>query len=170
MVERIKMNGDNLVQENKPMDEPIAIIGMGCRFPGGVNDTEAFWQLLINQVDAITQMPSGRFNMDHYYDPTLATSGKIVTREGGFLKDIDQFDAVFFNISAYEATYLDPQQRLLFEVTWEAMESGGLVPSHLAGSNTGVFIGMWLNDYEDMIYGASDNVDLQITLGAGRYP
>jgi acyl transferase domain-containing protein/acyl carrier protein len=151
------------------MKEPIAIIGIGCRFPGGVTDTESFWQLLVNEVDAVGPMPAGRFDADHYYDPTPSTPGKVVTREGGFLDDIDRFDADFFGISPYEATYMDPQQRLLLQVTWEGLEAAGLDPAKLAGSNTGVFVGMWTNDYESLVYNSSDNLDVLITTGTGRY-
>lgn len=152
------------------MKSAIAIVGMGCRFPGKVNDPESFWQLLVNKGDAIGPMPQGRFDLEHYYDPNPAQGGKIITREGGFLDNIEQFDPAFFNMTAYEAAYMDPQQRLLFEVTWEALESGGFVPTQLRGKDTGVFVGMWQNDYEDLIYQASDDIDLHMTLGAGRYP
>jgi acyl transferase domain-containing protein len=149
--------------------EPIAIIGIGCRFPGGANSPEAFWQLLTREVDAITEMPAGRFDIDSLYHPTPATPGKIVTRQGGFLEQIDQFDAAFFNISPREANCMDPQQRLLLEVVWEAFEDAGQLPAKLAGSRTGVFIGMWTNDYEDKMYDLSQDVDLYITTGGGRY-
>jgi acyl transferase domain-containing protein/acyl carrier protein len=151
------------------MNEPIAIIGMGCRFPGGANTPEQFWQLLRDGIDAIGPMPRGRFDVDAFYDPTPATPGKIVTREGGFLDQIDRFDAAFFGISAREATFMDPQQRLLLEVAWEALEDAGQVREKIAGSTTGVFVGMWTSDYEDMMYAASDNIDLYITTGGGRY-
>jgi acyl transferase domain-containing protein/acyl carrier protein len=151
-------------------DSAIAIVGMGCRFPGGVNDPDSFWQLLVNQRDAIGLMPPGRFDLTRYHDPTLSEGGKIITDKGGFLDGVDQFDPEFFGISAYEASVMDPQQRLLFEVTWEALEHGGMVPAHLRGSNSGVYVGMWQNDYEDLLYQATDDLDLHVTLGAGRYP
>src|SRR5690606_3760827 len=97
------------------------------------------------------------------------TPGKVVTREGGFLDDITHFDADFFGISAYEATLMDPQQRLLLQVTWEAIEEAGIVRSHLNEIRTGVFVGIWTNDYENLVYGASDNIDLYATTGVGRY-
>ncbi len=161
---------ENPASNNPALREPIAIIGVGCRFPGGVNSPESFWRLLRDEVDAITEMPPGRFDIDEYYDPTPATPGKIITREGGFLNDIDQFDALFFGISPREANYLDPQQRLLLEVAWEALEDAGQAREKLAGSRTGVFIGMWLNDYEAKMYDAIDDVSLYVTTGGGRYP
>src|SRR5262245_37031366 len=125
------------------MNEPIAIIGMGCRYPGGANNPRQFWELLKRGVDAISETPHDRFDIDEYYDPTPQTRGKVASREGGFLDQVDLFDAAFFGISPREANYTDPQQRLLLEVAWETLEDGGIVPSSLAGSLTGVFVGMW---------------------------
>ncbi|NEQ65213.1 MAG: acyltransferase domain-containing protein, partial [Symploca sp. SIO2D2] len=127
--------------------EPIAIIGMGCRFPGGVDSPEAFWQLLNDGVDAIAEVPKNRWNIDEYYDPDPDAPGKIATRDGGFLSGIDRFDAPFFGISPREAHSLDPQQRLLLEVSWEAIERANIVPEKLFNSLTGVFIGIGSNDY-----------------------
>ena len=101
--------------------EPIAIIGMGCHFPGA-NSPEDFWQLLCNEVDAITEVPADRFPIDAFYDPRPGLVGKTVTRWGGFLDGIDQFDASFFGISPHAASRMDPQYRLLLEVAWEALE------------------------------------------------
>ena len=130
--------------------EPIAIIGMSCRFPGGANSPEAFWQLLAEGRDAVTEVPRERYNIDEFYAPDVDAPGKTVSRWGGFLDAIDQFDPAFFGISPREATYLDPQQRLLLEVSWEAMERAGLLPEKLFGSQTGVFIGLFNRDYFDM--------------------
>ena len=149
--------------------ESIAIIGIGCRFPGDVTDPESFWRLLCNGVDAITDIPEQRFDVDAYYDPRAGTPGKIATRQGGYLSQIDAFDAGFFGISPREAVAMDPQQRLLLEVAWEAIEDAGLTRETLASSNTGVFIGMWTSEYESRLYGASDDVDLYRTTGTGRY-
>jgi len=126
--------------------EPIAIIGIGCRFPGA-HGPEAFWQLLREGVDAITEVPAARFTLDAFYDPDPATPGKINTRWGGFLDQVDQFDPHFFGISPREALRMDPQQRLLLEATWEALEDAGQVPDRLTGTRTGVFIGISTNDY-----------------------
>ncbi len=149
--------------------EPVAIIGIGCRFPGGVNSPESFWKLLCDEVDAITDMPAGRFDVEAYYDAQPAAPGKIVTRQGGFLNNIDQFDNSFFGISPREATYIDPQQRLLLETAWEALEDAGQTRDKLAGSRTGVFVGMWTGDYEDYMYSLSNDIDLYVTTGGGRY-
>ena len=149
--------------------EPIAIIGIGCRFPGGVKNTETFWQLLCNEVDAIGTVPANRYDVEALLDDKAQTPGKIIANEGGFIDDIDQFDASFFGISPREANYIDPQQRLLLEVAWEALEDGGQVPTDLLGSQTGVFIGMWTNDYEDRMYQSINDIDLYVTTGGGRY-
>jgi acyl transferase domain-containing protein/acyl carrier protein len=141
---------------------------MGCRFPGA-DGPEAFWTLLKDGVDAITEMPPDRFDLDAFYDPRPRTPGKVVSREGGFLSGLDRFDPAFFKISPREADFVDPQQRLLLEVSWEAFEDAGIPRERFAGSRTGVFIGMWTNDYEDRMYGASSDVDLYVTTGGGRY-
>lgn len=126
--------------------QPIAIIGLSCRFPGAATP-EAFWQLLCNGKDAITEIPRERWDTDALYDPNPSTPGKMYTRWGGFVDNVDQFDAHFFGISPREAGCMDPQQRLLLEVTWEALENAGLAPKRLAGSQTGVFIGISTDDY-----------------------
>ncbi|HAX75258.1 MAG TPA: short-chain dehydrogenase, partial [Cyanobacteria bacterium UBA11372] len=126
--------------------ESIAIIGIGCRFPGAKN-TESFWQLLRNGVDAISEMPKERWDIDLFYDPEPGKPGKISTRWGGFLDRVDGFDASFFGISPREVERTDPQQRLVLEVAWEALENAGIVPSNLSGSQTGVFMGIGNYDY-----------------------
>ncbi len=128
-------------------NEPVAIIGIGCRFPGGVNNPADFWQLLRAGVDAIGPVPPERWNADDFYSPNPAEPGKMQSRRGGFVAPIDQFDPQFFGISPREAAAMDPQQRLVLEATWEALEDAGQVPARLAGSQTGVFIGIGLNDY-----------------------
>ena len=146
--------------------EPIAIIGIGCRFPGA-NGPEEFWQMLRDGVDAITDIPSDRFDVDSVYDPRPGTPGKIINRAGGFLKKIDEFDASFFGISPREASRLDPQQRLLLEVTWEALEDAGIPPRQLAGSDTGVFIGACTADYEDIQYHLRHRSELDFYVATG---
>ncbi|MBD2727328.1 type I polyketide synthase [Nostoc sp. FACHB-892] len=147
--------------------EPIAIIGTACRFPGGANDPEAFWQLLTNGVDAIAKTPSDRWDVDAYYDPNPDTPGKMYTQYGGFLQQVDQFDAQFFGISPREAVRIDPQQRLLLEVTWEALENAGLVNNKQAASQTGVFVGVTTNDYARLLmpYGDLSQMDAYYLTG-----
>jgi pimaricinolide synthase PimS2 len=114
-------------------------------------------------------MPPNRFDIGSYFDPTPNAPGKIVSRRGGFLRDIDQFDTYFFGISPREAERIDPQQRLLLELAWEAFEDAGLLPERLVSSRTGVFVGMWTNEYEDCMFNASSDCDLYTTTGGGRY-
>ncbi|MCP4658098.1 MAG: AMP-binding protein, partial [bacterium] len=127
-------------------DEPIAIVGMSCRLPGAPH-LEAYWQLLRNGIDAVTEIPPERWDVDAFYDPDPAAPGKMVTRWGGFLADLDRFDAAFFGLSPREAIHLDPQQRVLMELAWEALEDAGIPPFSLAGSRAGVFIATLSNDY-----------------------
>jgi acyl transferase domain-containing protein/acyl carrier protein len=132
------------------LDEPIAIVGMGCRLPGGVIDAASFWRLLDEGTDAITEVPRARWDVDALYDPDPAAPGKVTTRCGGFVSDIDQFDPAFFGISPREAARMDPQQRLLLETSWEALESAGIVPDRLMGSDTGVFVGLMYQEYASL--------------------
>src|SRR5262245_47644790 len=134
--------------------ESIAVIGMACRFPGGANDIEAYWRLLSEGVDAITPIAPERWDVDSYYDPNPDTPGKMYTRCGAFLQNIDQFDPQFFGISPREAIDLDPQHRLLLEVSWEALEHAGQAPDQLTGSKTGVFVGITTFDYAQLIFAA----------------
>ena len=122
--------------------EPIAIIGMGCRFPGGANRPEAFWSILESGTDAIIDVPADRWDWRRFYDPKPDKPGKMYVRQAGFLQEpITEFDASFFGISPRESERIDPQQRLLLEVTWEAIEDAGLQVESLQGSDTGVYIG-----------------------------
>ncbi|MUH00294.1 SDR family NAD(P)-dependent oxidoreductase [Scytonema sp. UIC 10036] len=130
--------------------EPIAIIGLGCRFPKA-NDPEAYWQMLRDGVDAMTEVPSDRWDIDAYYDPNPDAAGKIYTRNAAFLDRVDQFDPQFFGIAPREAVNMDPQQRLLLEVSWEALENAGIAPEKLVGSQTGVFLGIMNLDYYQMV-------------------
>jgi len=127
--------------------KPIAIVGIGCRFPGGANDLESYWSLLCNGVDAITDVPPERWDRQRFFDPDPDKPGKTYMRQGGFLSQpIDRFDAAFFGISPREAAFVDPQQRLMLEITWEALEDAGLAPGRLADSATGVFLGAFALD------------------------
>ena len=127
--------------------EAIAVVGMSCRFPGGADSPEAFWELLSRGGDAITKVPPDRWDASLYYDPDPEAPGKAYTQYGGFLKGIDQFDPQFFNITPREAVSMDPQQRLALEVAWEALEIAGIAPNKLAGTLTGVYMGVTSVDY-----------------------
>jgi acyl transferase domain-containing protein/NADPH:quinone reductase-like Zn-dependent oxidoreductase/NAD(P)-dependent dehydrogenase (short-subunit alcohol dehydrogenase family)/SAM-dependent methyltransferase/acyl carrier protein len=127
--------------------EPIAIIGMGCRFPGAANDPESFWNNLTAGIDAITEIPKDRWSVEEFYHPKAGVPGRAYSRWGGFINGIDQFDPEAFGISPREASYMDPQQRLLLEVAWESLQDGGQVIGRLAGTKTGVFIGISTSDY-----------------------
>jgi len=127
--------------------EPIAVIGIGCRFPGGADSPEAFWRVLHEGVDAVGDIPPDRWDVDAYFDPDPQATGKIVTRRGCFLKDVSRFDPEFFGISPREAVSLDPQHRLLLEVGWEALEDASQSPTALEESQTGLFVGIGQNDY-----------------------
>ncbi|PSR19688.1 beta-ketoacyl synthase [filamentous cyanobacterium CCP3] len=131
--------------------EPIAIIGMGCRFPGGADTPERFWQLLQSGVDAISEVPRDRWDVNDYYDSDPEAVGKMMSRYGGFVDPLYEFDPHFFGLSPREAITLDPQQRLLMEVTWEALEAAGLAPDRLKGSATGVFVGICTSDYSQVL-------------------
>jgi malonyl CoA-acyl carrier protein transacylase len=130
----------------KTTTEAIAIIGMGCRFPGAENP-QAFWQLLHDGKEAITEVPASRWDIKAFYDPNPETPGKMNTRWGGFLDEVAEFDPQFFGISPLEANRMDPQQRLLLEVSWEALENASIASDKLIGSQTGVFIGISTDDY-----------------------
>src|SRR5579875_2453210 len=127
--------------------EPLAIIGIGCRFPGNANDPTAFWNLLAGGVDAITEVPPERWSKKSFYDPQMGKPGKSHVCRGGFIEGIDHFDAAFFGISPREAARMDPQQRLLLETAWEALEDGGQVLERLSGSKTAVYVGISSWDY-----------------------
>ena len=138
--------------------EPIAIVAMACRAPGGVVDPEGYWALLDEGRDAIGPFPA-RWNVAALYDPDPEAVGKTYVREGGFIEDVEQFDASFFNISPREAIEMDPQQRLVLEVAWEALERAGLRPVEAADRLTGVYIGSIGSDY------GSDHPSLDMVTG-----
>lgn len=154
----------------KAQTEPIAIIGLGCRFPGGVNDPDSYWQLLVNGIDAITQVPVDRWDVEQYYHQDPDVPGKMYSREGAFLDQVDKFDASFFGISPREAAGMDPQQRLLLEVCWEALENGGIASESLMNSQTGVFMGIFRDDYAQLCFNDEvlNHINAYNSLGTSR--
>jgi acyl transferase domain-containing protein len=128
--------------------EPIAIVGMACRLPGGANDPARFWEMLREGRSGVGEVPADRWDVDAFYDPDPDAPGRMYTRSGGFLdRPVDCFDARFFEIAPREVIAMDPQQRLLLELAWEGLEDAGLAPERLAGSKTGVFVGISATDY-----------------------
>ncbi len=178
---RMRSEVDTVEQLQK---EPIAIIGMSCRLPGGVNNPDDYWNLLHNGVDAISKIPAQRWPVDEFYHPDPDVLGKMYTQYGGFLNEVDKFDAQFFGISPREAVSLDPQQRLLLEVSWEALENAGRLllevswealenagqaAEKLNGSLTGVFVGLSMDDYSQLsFYGDRTQIDAYNTLSILR--
>ncbi len=146
--------------------EAIAIIGLSCRYPG-VKSPQEFWNLLENGMDAIQEVPKERWDWEAYYDPDPEATGKMYTRWGGFLDGIDQFDPAFFSISPREAANMDPQQRLLLEVAWEALEHSGQRAGELAGSATGVFVGISSNDFASLFKSGGTIEQVNPYIGTG---
>ena len=137
--------------------EGIAIVGIGCRFPGNANNAEEFWDLLAAGRNAVSEVPSDRWNVERYYDAEPGIAGKSNARWGGFLESVDQFDPQFFGISPREAPYVDPQQRLLLETAWEAIEDAGIVLDLENGTDIAVFVGISHNDYQGIQGTPSDH-------------
>lgn len=137
--------------------EPLAIVGIGLRLPGDINSPESFWQALIEGRNLLSEVPPDRWNIRSFFDQDRTRIGKVYTRKGGFLKDIAGFDPEFFGITPYEAGFMDPQQRIMLEVAWEAIEDGGIAPEKLAGTKTGVFIGASLHEYENLNFDRNDH-------------
>lgn len=146
-------------------DEPIAIVGIGCRLPGA-NGPEAFWKLLSEGIEAVTEVPASRWSMQRYYDSDPASPGKMISRHGGFLEGIDQFDPDAFGITHREASRMDPQQRLLLETASEAFENAGVTPGVLRACHCGVFIGISSFDYSRHLFQNRDAIDAYYGTGS----
>ncbi|WP_437805982.1 SDR family NAD(P)-dependent oxidoreductase [Sorangium sp. So ce1078] len=139
--------------------EPIAVVGMACRLPGGVRSPEAYWALLSEGRHGIRQVPEERWDLDAFLDEDVAAPGKMTTRWGGFLEGVDRFDAPFFGISPREAQQMDPQQRLMLELAWEGLEDAGIDPLGLRGRAVGVFVGAMWSDYARLTHGDPRAID-----------
>lgn len=150
--------------------EPIAVIGMGCRFPGGADSPDAFWRMLQDGTDAVTPVPADRWDVDALYDGDVLASGKMNTRFAALIDRVDQFDAAFFGLSPREATHMDPQQRLLLEIAYEALEDAGQPLEQLAGSRTGVFVGVHSHssDYALLQVGDLSRIDMHTSTGTAH--
>lgn len=147
-----------------PCDEPIALIGLACRFPGAPS-ADAFWRLLIEGRDAVSVVPSERWDISTFYDADREAPGKCVSREAGYIEGVDMFDAAFFGISPKEAVQMDPQQRLLLEVTLEALDEAGLPPKRLREARASVHVGAWKCDYADLHHGRVDTIEQHTSTG-----
>jgi len=147
---------------------PIAVVGMACRFPGGADTPERFWELLSNGVDAIGPMPAERWRLDDWWNADPNELGKFYTKEGGFIAEVDRFDHEFFRLSPREAALLDPQQRLALEVAWEALERAGENSLALRDSNTGVFVGIGSQDYQQLLLDGAPPENIEVYTGTGN--
>ena len=145
--------------------EPIAIVGLGIRAPGGVRDAASYAELLWGGVDAITPIPPDRWSLEAWYDESQDAAGKMTTRLGGFLADVQHFDAEFFGIAPVEAASMDPQQRLLLQLAWEALENAGHAPASLAGSRSGVYLGIANSDYGRALFAHPQAIDPYFSTG-----
>lgn len=157
-----------LEQAEHSLHEPVAIVGIGCRFPGGASGPSRFWEMLHAGRDVIREVPADRWNIEEYYNPDPDVPGRMYSRHGGFLDESPQeFDARFFGISPREAESLDPQQRLLLETSWEALEHAGISPASLVGTDTGVFVGIGTSDYLQVVQENSDRRVIDPYVGTG---
>lgn len=153
-----------LDEAERARTEPIAIVGLSCRFPGAPSARD-YWQLLQEGRDAVREVPADRWDKDAYYDPDPAADGKMHAAFGGFLDNVDSFDAAFFGITGREAETMDPQQRLLLEVSWEALEDAGIAVSDLRGSRSGVFVGITTMDYARLAISSTSGLDVYTATG-----
>ena len=163
VIERLQ---ERLAHSERTSQEPIAVVGMACRFPGGATNPEQFWHLLEQGTDAVGKVPPDRWDADAYHDSTPATPGKIITTEGGFLRGIRDFDAAFFGITPKEAMTMDPQQRILLEVAWEALQNASSDPNQWSNQQVGVFVGISGHDYSrHLINRPLEDIDAYLATG-----
>ena len=148
-----------------PEREPLALVGIGCRFPGGVRSAETFWKLMTERRSGVTEVPPDRWDSDRYYDPDPQSMERMVTKWGGFVDQLKSFDAAFWGLSPREAMRMDPQQRWLLEAAWEALEDAGIPPASLRGTSTGVFVGIAANDYHTLQLLDWRHIDLHTNSG-----
>jgi len=163
----IKNLQDKLDNLESKRHEAIAVVGMACRFPGGANTPEAYWELLCEGRDAISEVPSERWDVNAFYDSNPDAPGKMYTRCGGFLAKVDQFDAHMFGISPREAASIDPQHRLLLELAWEALENANISTDSVYNSNTGVFVGITSSEYAAHLLWSGDPTRINAYAGSG---
>lgn len=146
--------------------EPLAIVGIGCRLPGGVNGPDSFWQMMVEGRSGIVPVPADRWNRERWYHENVEIPGKMITKWGGFISEFDRFDAQFFGISPREALRMDPQQRWMLEAAWESLEDAGMSPASLRGSKTAVYVGIASNDYANVAQSDPRNVDVHTNSGS----
>ncbi len=159
------MTNAEKIETNTP--EPIALVGIGCRLPGGGNDPESFWSMLINKVDATTEVPEDRWNLSNFFSEDKSAPGKTYTRRGGFINDIDKFEPEFFGISPREAACMDPQQRILLETTAEAFADAGIDPKDFRGKSVGVYIGIFTHEYNNLLLDSANRELIDTHTGVG---
>ncbi|AFM17525.1 polyketide synthase family protein [Mycolicibacterium chubuense NBB4] len=145
--------------------EPIAVVGIGCRLPGGVTGPDSFWKLLESGTDAVTEVPADRWDAEAFYDPDVSAPGRMPTKWGAYLDDVTGFDADFFGITPREATSMDPQQRVALEVAWEALENAGYAPDQLGESRTAVMLGVYYSEYQNASPENADAIDAYSATG-----
>ena len=146
---KIRSLQKKLDEKQEGSKEEIAIIGVACRLPGGITSPKDFWEALIQRKDLSSEMDADRFDLENFYDESRKKEGSFYVKRGGFLDDIKSFDASFFGISPREAKAMDPQQRMLMELSWEAFENAGLLAANFRESQTGVFVGISEHEYTD---------------------
>ena len=154
---------------SKALSRAIAIVGIGCRFPGHADTPQAFWEMLRVGRQAVGDIPEDRFDLPRYYGAQPQSRGKTISRQGGYLDQIDGFDADFFRVSPREAERMDPQHRLLLETAWEALENAGADVTALSGARVGIYVGQWLHDFEQRLFAHPEDLDFEMTLGGGGY-